>query len=49
MKKTVWIARTAVCLALLIAIQFLGLYFKLKQAHADGGAAVPGDDDIIEI
>ena len=33
----------------LIAIQFLGLYFKLKQAHADGGAAVPGDDDIIEI
>ena len=23
MKKTVWIARTAVCLALLIAIQFL--------------------------
>ena len=33
----------------LSAIQFLGLYFKLKQAHADGGAAVPGDDDIIEI
>lgn len=33
----------------LIAIQILGLYFKLKQKHADGGAAEPEDEDIIEM